>query len=131
MKDFTCISHRGELSDFIIITKYDEYKKYQLQCAHYSEDIEIKDNKIIKISLQAPLYPMNFTELNNIVELRMVTLIKDEKSGKDLNLIRVITDVKYTIKYTGKCDGTPAIITIAFEGTLSNEFLDTKETKEL
>lgn len=131
MKDFTCISHRGELSDFIIITKYDQYKKYQLQCAHYSEDIEIKDNKIIKISLQAPLYPMNFTELNNIVELRMVTLIRDEKSGKDLNLIRVITDVKYTIKYTGKCDGTPAIITIAFEGTLSNEFLDTKETKEL
>ena len=131
MKDFTYIAHRGELSDFVIVAKYDQYKKYQLQCAHYSEDIDIRDDKTIKISLQAPLYPMNFTQLNNIVELRVITPIRDENSGKDLNLIRIITDVKYTIKYTGKCDGTPAIITITFEGILNNEFLDIKEIKEL
>lgn len=131
MKDFTYIAHRGELSDFILVVKYDQYKKYQLQCAHYSEDIEIRDNKTIKISLQAPLYPINFTELNNIMELRMVTPVRDEKSGKDFNLIRIITDVKYTIKYTGKCDGTHAIVTITFEGMLNNEFLDTKEIKGL
>lgn len=131
MIDFTYVAHRGELSDFRIITKYDQYKQYQLQCAHYSEVIDIRDDKIIKISLQAPLYPMNFTELDNIVELRVITPIREEKSGKDLNLVKIITDVKYTIKYTGRCDGAPAIITITFEGILNSEFLDIKEIKGL
>ena len=123
MKGHDYVANLTELSNYIFITDNNESFTYS---SHSQEDFLIQAEGVLRVTLKSTLLPVNFVDFTKIKKVVIETPVKLVSTGKEVMLVKEISNVNVDINYTIKSDGNENPINIYLKGTIIKE-----ETKGL